>query len=212
MKKLELTGRTFGHYKVLGISEPRNGKRTWKCKCLLCGRIKDVTTNGLTSGRQQSCGCQSYKGKSNGQYAHGLSGHKLNKLWRNIKTRCYNPNSRAYKYYGARGIAVCDEWKNDFKSFYEWCISHGYKDGLTIERINYDGNYEPSNCKFISFQEQQRNKHTTISITYNGETKCLAEWCRILNLNYDRTISRIHNGWSVEEAFTAQKYSLKHSQ
>ena len=128
-----------------------------------------------------------------------------------MKTRCYNPKSKAYKYYGARGIVMCDEWKNDFKTFYKWCVSHGYQEGLTIERINYDGNYEPSNCKFIPSQEQQRNKCTTISITYNGKTKCLAEWCRILGLNYDRTISRIHNGWSVEEAFTSDKYLLKHS-
>ena len=211
MKKLDLTGKTFGNYKVLNIAETRNGKRMWKCECLLCGNIRYVSTNGLTSGRQKSCGCQSYKGEHNGQYSHGLSNHKLNSLWRGIKTRCYNQKSKSYKYYGAKGISMCDEWKNDFKTFYNWCIANGYDENLTIERIDYKGNYEPNNCKFISIQEQQRNKRNNISITHNGETRCLAEWCKILNLNYDRTISRIRNGWSIEDAFTTGKYSTKHS-
>lgn len=93
--------------------------------------------------------------------------------------RCENPNCKAYKNYGARGIQVCDEWKNNFVSFYNWAMSNGYRDDLTIERINVNGNYCPENCTFIPLSEQAKNKTNNVWITYNGETHYLAEWARI---------------------------------
>ena len=209
MKKYDLKGKTFGYYKVLELAEPRNGVRTWKCECTLCGNIRYVSTHALVSGKQKSCGCQSYVGEKNGFYSHGLSNHKLNALWRNIKTRCYNPRCQSYNNYGLKGIKMCDEWKNNFMAFYEWAINNGYKEGLSIERLDYTKDYEPSNCTFITMAEQQRNKSNLRMITYNGETHCLAEWCRVLNISYYRTISRIKNGWTIKEAFENENYQKK---
>lgn len=118
-----------------------------------------------------------------------------------MKNRCYNGKSERYKDYGARGVSVCEEWKNDFKAFYDWSMSHGYSDKLTIDRIDNNGNYEPSNCRWTTVKEQNRNSRKCDLITYNGETHCLKEWCEILHLSYWGVRSRRRNGWSIERMF-----------
>lgn len=144
-------------------------------------------------------------GTNNPNYKDGRKGTRLYSIYNNMLTRCYNSNSRSFAYYGGRGITICDEWLHDFQAFYNWAISHGYRDDLTIDRIDVNGNYEPNNCRWVTRAEQNRNTRQNHFITYNGETRTLREWANILNINYSTLISRIDTyGWTVEEAFTTR--------
>ena len=117
-----------------------------------------ILSNHLKSGKIKSCGCLNKQGNPK----HGLRYTRLYRIWINMKTRCYNKNTNRYKDYGARGITICNEWRNDFMSFYNWSMNNGYDENLTIDRINNDKNYEPSNCRWITVKEQNRNKRNNI--------------------------------------------------
>lgn len=116
-----------------------------------------------------------------------------------MKQRCLNPNLAAYKNYGARGILVCEEWM-EFVPFYEWAKESGYKPSLTLDRIDVDGDYEPSNCRWITLAEQQINKRTNVLVCCRGETRCVAEWSRISGVSEDRISRRLLSGWGEEDA------------
>lgn len=132
-----------------------------------------------------------------------LKEHRLRPVWRGMKARCYNPNSPKYKDYGKRGITVCDEWKWDFLAFRTWAETNGYQEGLTIDRINVNGNYEPSNCRFISLTENNRNKRNTVRLMFNREERTIFEWSEISGIPYHALYGRIHyHGWSIEDALT----------
>ena len=147
----------------------------------------------------------SHKGENNGNYKHGGRHTRLYAIWCSMKTRCYCPNVRAYRYYGGRGITICSEWLNDYISFRNWAMSNGYKEGLTIDRIDNDGNYEPSNCRWTTRKEQANNQRTTIKIEYKGEKKSLHEWAETLNINPHTLYFRIfRQNWSIERAFNEE--------
>lgn len=128
---------------------------------------------------------------------------RLYGIWVRMRQRCYDPNSSDYNRYGGRGIKVCQEW-NDYRNFYNWAMANGYNDELSIDRIDPNGNYEPSNCRWIPLTDQNRNKRNSRLITYNDETKTLAEWSRILGIEHSLLRYRIER-WGVEEAFTKPK-------
>lgn len=137
-----------------------------------------------------------------GHYTHGLGKPATYSHWYNMKTRCLNKNNPKYKRYGARGIKICDEWLN-FKNFHEWAINNGFKDGLTIERIDNNGDYCPENCKWIPMAEQAKNKECNIMITYNGITDTLQGWTKRLGFKKNTLRARICDyGWSIEKALT----------
>ena len=117
-----------------------------------------------------------------------------------MKQRCYNPNKPQYKDWGGRGITICDEWLNDFMAFYDWAMSNGYQDNLTIDRIDNNKGYEPSNCRWVDHKIQNRNKRNNRNYTINGETHCLTEWCEILGLNRGTVKNRLRYGWSIEQS------------
>lgn len=120
-----------------------------------------------------------------------------------MKRRCYESGSDNYKWYGGRGIKVCDEWRNSFENFYNWSMNNGYSKDLSIDRIDNNGNYEPSNCRWANREIQSNNRRTNIMITFQGETKSLTQWCRYFNVNYSTTKNRILNlGWDYEKAFS----------
>ena len=127
---------------------------------------------------------------------------RLYTIWGTMKSRCYNPNSKDYKNYGARGI-VCDEtWKKDYREFKTWAIQSGYNDELTLERIDVNQNYSPENCKWVSPKEQGRNRRTNKMLTYLGKTQCISAWCEELGLQRTTVEYRIRAGWDVERALT----------
>ena len=131
---------------------------------------------------------------------HGLRHTRLYRIWSNIKTRCYNVNDPHYERWGARGVGMCDEWRNDFKSFYDWSISKGYSDELTIDRINSNGNYEPTNCRWVTLAENNRNKPHVRYITHNGKTQTIGQWTKELGLGKETIRERLKRGWSETEA------------
>lgn len=140
--------------------------------------------------------------------SHGMTNTRLYGIWSNMKTRCYCKTDPHYKRWGGRGIQVCDEWKNSFTSFYQWAVENGYEDTLTIDRIDNDKNYEPSNCRWATLIEQANNTRNSRYYTHNGETHTMAEWSRILGINREVLKDRVFKlGWSFEEAVRTPKLS-----
>lgn len=157
----DLTGEKFGRLKVIEYyGSNKNGRALWLCQCE-CGKTKIVIGNSLLSNLTTSCGCFNKEKARNRKTKHNLSYSKLYKVWQGMKTRCYNGKFIYYKNYGGRGISICDEWKCNFLTFYKWAINNGYQEGLTIDRTNNDGNYEPNNCRWVTRAEQNRNQRKT---------------------------------------------------
>lgn len=205
-KIIDLTGKKFGRLTVIRRADDYvfpSGRHLvcWLCKCE-CGNEVFILADNLKSGHTTSCGCFKKEKSSTTHKKHGLlKNTRLYNTWRNIKSRCHNINRENYKYYGARGIKVCDEWKDDFQNFYTWAMENGYKENLTIDRIDANGNYEPSNCRWVDMKTQCRNRRDNRLITINEKTLTLAEWCEILNLNYDKIERRLNKyHWSPEKA------------
>ena len=199
----DLTNRRFGR---LTVEKPGNRDkwrgRYWYCKCD-CGNLIKIQRSSLIQGKTTSCGCYCKEQTSKAVTTHGLSTSRIYRTYTDILTRCYGPNNKAYKYYGGRGILVCKEWYEDFMIFYQWAIANGYKDNLTIERIDVNGNYEPSNCKWIPRSEQTKNTRLTKPISYNGKSQILPMWADELGINKRTLYARLFTyHWSKERAFT----------
>lgn len=193
----DLTGQKFGRLTALYRLHNTKGKTKWLCICE-CGNLSEVNYGSLVYGSTKSCGCLHKEGT---HHTHNKSNTRLHRIWRNIKSRCYNSNKPDYQYYGARGITVCDEWHNDFMSFYNWAVNNGYDDTLTIDRIDVNGYYEPNNCRWVTMKQQSRNRRNIKQYTINGEQHCLSEWCKILGLNFSNVRTRIYSyHWPIERA------------
>ena len=183
-KFIDLTGQKFNRLTVIrkqGIA--KNRQSIWECKCE-CGNTKNVLYNNLVSGQVKSCGCLL---KENGcPPKHNLSRTRIYRIFHNMKDRCYNIADKDYKNYGLRGIKICDEWLEDdnrgLLNFYNWAIKNGYKNDLTIDRIDVNGNYEPNNCRWVDNKTQSNNRRNNCYITYNYETHTVAEWSRIIKI------------------------------
>ena len=139
-------------------------------------------------------------GFNNPNYKDGRKNTRLYRIYNNIKSRCYNKNSQAYLRYGARGITVCEEWRNDFTKFYDWSMKNGYQENLTIDRIDNNGNYEPSNCRWVTVKTQSNNRSKNHLVSLNSTTKTLNEWCEIYEINYHTVQDRLKRGWNYEKA------------
>ena len=206
MKTDSLIGKTFGRLTILNVDHigPSRNKY-YRCVCS-CGQKKIVSRSGLISGDIVSCGCYREEHKREFGKIHGLHSHKLYGVWSGIVQRCTNNRASNYSRYGGRGIAVCDEWRDDFKAFYDWAITHGYNDGLTIDRIDVNGNYTPNNCRWVFPRDQYSNKRNTVNITYNGVTHTLAEWSRLLHIDYNTLRYRVViAGWDINKAFETRR-------
>lgn len=157
MKPVEIVGKKYGYLTVIKRIGSRWGHSLWECKCD-CGTVCQRTANQLTMSKAVSCGCMTKEAQRNSRFSHGGTGTRLYRIWKGIRQRCSNSNISYYKYYGGKGVTVCDEWLHDFTAFQQWALSHGYADNLTIDRIDGDGNYEPNNCRWVTMTVQNRNK------------------------------------------------------
>lgn len=213
-KMIDLTGKRFGDLYVLHRVEnspkTKSGYSTtrWLCKCD-CGNEIELTKTSLIRDGRENCGCK----KKKRPRKHGMSHTKLHNVWIGMNQRCSNPKDIEYKHYGGRGISVCDEWKgtNGASRFIEWALKNGYKESLSIDRIDVDGNYEPSNCRWIPMNEQAHNKQNTIWVVLNGERMSLKKACDILSVNYSTAYGRKQKGWSDEEVLSATDNRSIHS-
>jgi hypothetical protein len=187
--------KKFGRYTVIGISSQFiKNKNVKLAKCLCeCGTIKMVRIGNLTGGTTKSCGCL----KKIAPVKHGYARSKIYMVWLAIKGRCYNKSNISYKNYGGRGIKLANEWY-DPKVFIEWAIAHGYEPGLTIERVDVNGDYEPSNCTFIPRSEQSKNTRRNIRVEHNGELKTAAELAVIFGVNREVIFYRHRQGLSMD--------------
>ena len=188
----DLTGQKFGRLTVIErVENDKNGSTRWLCRCE-CGNEKIIEGGHLRSHKIKSCGCLLTDVLIKRNYTHGMTNTRLFHIWQGIKNRCYNKNFEHYKHYGERGITICKEWKNDFVKFYDWSMNNGYNDTLTIDRIDVNGDYEPSNCRWIKQAEQSRNRRDTVYITYNGETHTFYEWSKITGINQNTLCTRYY--------------------
>lgn len=197
---IDLTNQKFGRLTALYRLHNTDGKTKWLCICE-CGNLAETSLSHLRNGGAKSCGCLHKEMMIQTFTKHNKSNTRLYNIWQGMKKRCYNINDEAYKYYGGRGIKVCNEWLNDFQAFYDWAMNNDYKENLTIDRIDVDTDYKPGNCRWATNKDQQRNKRSNNYYTINGETHCLKEWCEILNLNYYTVHNRIvRYSWPIEKA------------
>lgn len=142
------------------------------------------------------------KHRSGGLYQkHGLSKTKLHRIWRGIKYRCNVPTCKDFSHYGGRGIKVCEEWANNFGNFSAWAMEHGYSDGLTIDRIDVDGDYSPDNCRWVTWLEQQNNKRDSVFITVDGKTQTAKQWSRETGVCYTTILYRFKSGVTGNDLF-----------
>lgn len=149
------------------------------------------------------------KDKKSTNERHGGHGTRLYNIWAHIKTRCLDPDYDCYNHYGGRGISVCDEWKNSFAAFRSWAISNGYNDKLTIDRIDVNGNYEPSNCRWATISEQSKNKRNTKLVTFNGETLCASDMASKYGVDKNTLRQRLNRGWSVKDALLSKAGDIR---
>lgn len=199
----DLTGQRFGRLVAIRhVGYDKRGQAIWEFKCD-CGNTIHALGYPITYGNVTSCGCYNREKTVRQNYKHGFSvrgkREKLYVVWCALKKRCKTPTDKAYKYYGARGIDICDEWET-YEPFREWAMANGYKDGLTIDRIDNDGNYCPENCRWVDMVVQSRNTRRTIKIVMeDGTKKPFRELCEELGINANRIRNKIYRDMPQKE-------------
>lgn len=194
-RKQDYIGYSIGCLTVIDEVDKKGTERCFLCKCSVCGgthikRLSNIKKHGTCCHKFEQ---PNYK--------------TIYNIWRSMKKRCYLKSNASYKHYGARGIKVCDEWLNP-DTFYKWAINNGYDKGLTIDRIDSNGNYEPNNCRWTDWVTQENNRRNNKYITYKGETKTMSEWAKYLNIDYHLIKSRLINGWTFEKAILTPNKSI----
>ena len=190
-----LTVIKLDHIKHTSNKYQKNINREfYLCKCD-CGNECIVEKKNLTCKCRPtiSCGCliKEIDKQEPKHIIHNLSKSRLWGIWQNMKNRCYNKNNISFINYGNRGIIMCKEWKNNFINFHDWAINNGYKENLSIDRIDINGNYEPSNCRWVSMKEQARNKRNNVIIKHNNQEYIAKDYCDMLNINYKNFLKKI---------------------
>lgn len=198
---INLTGMRVGWLTVVErVENDKHGQARWLCQCA-CGKRTVVLGASLRRGVTRSCGCLNRELAKKRTETHGSSGDRLYGIWKDMKKRCNNPNKHTYKYYGGRGIRICEEWDHSFAAFQEWALHSGYEQQLTIDRIDVNGNYCPENCRWTDWKTQCNNKRNSLYLTYKGEKKTIAEWENVTGLQAGTIYQRIKKlGWNVERA------------
>lgn len=216
-KLIDLTGQRFGRLTVVSRAESKvnkNGSKTtmWNVVCD-CGQHRIVQSSNLLTGHTISCGCYGNNILGNHNRTHGFSDSRLYGVWIGMKNRCYNEAAPKFNRYGGRGITICDEWlcEHGFENFREWAYTNGYdenapKGECTIDRINNNKGYEPSNCRWANPHNQANNRRTNHLYELDGEWLNISQIAERFNLPYDFLYRRIHDcGWNVKDAIEKPK-------
>lgn len=201
---IDLCGRKFGRLTVVSRAENKNGKTRWNCLCS-CGNEVKVAAWNLKNGHTRSCGCLQREATSAASSKHKEVGTHLYTIWADMKARCTNPKSTSFPLYGARGVTVCVEWR-DYLAFRTWAMRNGYEETLSLDRIDPNGNYEPSNCRWITVSEQHLNKRNTFYLEIDGIRKPAKTWCKETGAKY-RTVfyRKKYGGWGDYESLYGRK-------
>jgi len=210
MKLINLSGRKFGRLTAIkDAGRDTRGRVLWSCECD-CGKEAIVLAERLRNGDTKSCGClhteRAYQiNRTHGLYRDIAGGRsKLYLVWMEMKQRCINPNNKSYQNYGGRGIRICNEWMN-YQAFHDWAMSIGYKEGLSIDRIDNDGDYKPSNCRWVSRYIQSRNTRKNRMLTFNGVMHPLVAWAEIIGIHPKTLSMRLKNGWPTEKLLSQSR-------
>ncbi len=197
----DLTGQRFGRLTVSHRAEnSRHGKARWLCECS-CGNMKTVLAATLLRGESRSCGCLNAEVSRAVHTKHGKRNTRTYSIWRAMITRCHNPNTAAFRAYGAKGIQVCTRWRK----FENFLADMGEcPQGLTIDRINGKCGYEPGNCRWATYQEQSDNSRTPNFLTLNGKTMNIRQWAMHIGIN-ESTLRERLSKWPQEEALSTPK-------
>lgn len=193
-KKVEvesMIGEKYGNLTVERIATKRNRQGNIMAECLCdCGNMILASIPNLKNSITKSCGCA----RVSPTYSHGMTGTRLHNIWKGMKTRCYNPNVPAYRFYGGKGVKICDEWLADFMNFYNWSMTNGYTDELSIDRIDPNGDYCPENCRWITMIEQQRNKSNTIYVVREEGIYTIGQLAENYGCHYNDIRYHYYNG------------------
>lgn len=189
----DMTGQKYGSLVVIERAKNHGHCTYWVCRCD-CGRLRECQASCLKAGTVNSCGCKTSEHCWTAKTVHNLTNTRIHHIWSNMKQRCYNKKSRAYRLYGERGVVVCDEWRNNFMRFYRWAKANNYKENLTLDRIDVNGNYCPENCRWVDNITQQNNKRNSHYLTYNGRTYTVSEWGRITGIKPGTIFARLRRG------------------
>lgn len=190
-----------------------NPKALYLCKC---GNTKELQINNVGSGITKSCGCIRKKVTIERFTTHGLRQHPLYRTWSCMLTRCYNKNTKSYSLYGGRGVVVCDEWRTDFKAFYDWAMANGWQKGLALDKDKkaqeigiQSRTYSPEFCQFLTAKENTRFRSATKWIEYNGEKRTMSEWAAIKGMSTQNIYTRLKAGWEMERIMNTPVISNK---
>jgi hypothetical protein len=200
---IDLTGQKFGRLTVIALIEKasrgKGNRAKYRCRCD-CGKIKPVSSSSVRTGNTKFCGCMKKEHFYGLITKHGLSNIRLYIIWKHIVQRWENKNVERYKDYGGRGISICDEWRKEPALFVKWALTNGYKENLSIDRIDVNGNYCPDNCGWVPLKKQAQNKRSNRLFTVKGDTHCLSEWAQISGIPYETLRSRLKAGMPFEQA------------
>lgn len=192
-KRNDMTGRKFGRLTVIKRApSAKSGNIRWFCSCE-CGNETIVYGSHLRNGNTKSCGCLEREVKGKTASKHNMSGSRLYNIWSWMKRRCNDENISDYHNYGGRGISYCNEWE-EFEPFHDWVLKNGYSDNLTIDRIDVNGNYKPSNCRWVDMKIQANNTRKNVRVTIEGVTKTIPEWSEVSGVNVNTLWTRYYNG------------------
>lgn len=191
-------GKSYNHLTIEKALPDTNGYRIVLARCV-CGDSREYHLDNIVASKSKSCGCVRKSIKT-----HGLSEHKLYLVWAGMKRRCLYKKDHAYKRYGGRGVMICREWVNDFKVFYDWAISNGWRDGLELDKdIKGDGKlYSPDTCCFVTCKQNANKRSTSKYLEFNGQTKTVAQWSDIVGISQQVIYKRMRRGWGIEKTLT----------
>lgn len=194
-KALDIAGKRSGYLTIIEQVEIGSHGSKWKCICD-CGVEKVIDGRVLKEESVKSCGCKTKEMLSDHFRIHGMKSSKLYRQWNSMKSRC-KYTGKGTENHNGKGIKACDEWADSFVAFKDWAYANGYQEGLTLDRINNDGDYTPENCRWVDWIVQNNNKSDNHILEINGECKTVADWARHAGLNYQTLQSRLRRGEPV---------------